>query len=503
MKRILKTAALFTLCVTLVFTMFCFSASAVNGRTSISCSTTNPTVGDTITVTVNFSADATVNAAEGLLKYSADNLEFVSANNANLLSNGQVKLVSSGTSSKTFSFSVNFKVKEGGSADVIATDCMVSDGQAEYSLTGSSVQLVVLTGNEGVTSKPSSSTDTKKSNNANLKSITVAAGTLIPAFSPDITEYTVTVPHNKTDGILSCKVAQANARLKFGGSRELAVGLTKRTITVTAEDGTEKIYTVTFNRLDENGQDTAAPEVPDDAIEVTYNGAKYFITNDFADMELPAGFGIDVMQFGENEVSCIKGASGSVVALCLVSEDGEKKFFLYKENNNFSELKCIEINGASYVILENADVIAPVGFRKAQYDDGELKIDGFAPTDLQFKDYFVVSAVAPNGETGFYRFDTVQKTLQRYPEFTNAPAVEVVKDELPSSRKITVICLFLLAIELIIAVIVISIVLIVRTAKKRAEETAEDEYELISSAEEITLDNSVSDSWIKADNEKD
>ena len=502
MKRIIKIIALFTLCVTLIFTCVCFSASAVNGRTSISCSKSNPTVGDTITVTVNFSADADVNAASGLLKYSANNLEFVSANNANLLSNGQVKLVSSGTSSKNFSFSVNFKVKEGGLADIIATDCIVA-GSEESSLTGSSVQLGLLTGNEGVTSNSSSSSDKKKSNNANLKSITVAAGTLTPAFSPDVTEYTVTVPHSATDGILSCKVAQANSRLKFGGNRDLAVGITKRTITVTAEDGTEKVYTVVFNRLDENGQDTTAPVVPDDAIEVMYNGSKYFISNDFADMTLPAGFGIDVMQYGEQEVSCIKGASGSVTALCLADENGEKKFFLYNKDTTLSELNVIEVNGESYIIVESTDVIVPAGYTKAQFDNGELKLEGFAFTDLQLKDYFVVSAIAPNGEKEFYRFDTVQKTLQRYPEFTKAPTVDVVKDELPSSRKITVICLFIFAVELIIAVIVIGIILIIKTTKKKAELTEEDEYELSDSSEAFTLDNGVNGTWIKNNNNEE
>ncbi len=485
----------------MAFSVFCISASAVSGRTTIQCSSTNPTVGDTITVTVNFSTDSTVNAAEGLLSYSSDVLEFVSGNNTNLAEKGKVKLVNMGDGT-VFSFSANFKVIGGGAANVIASDCIVSEGTGEYPLSSSSIRVVALTGNEGVTSSSSSSSETKKSSNADLKSITVAAGTLTPAFSANVTEYSVTVPYDKTDGILSCKVAHGNARLKFGGNRDLAVGITKRTITVTAEDGTQKVYTVTFNRLNENGEDTTAAEIPETAVEVTYNGAKYFINDNFEDITLPVGFGIDVLDYNGQEVPCIKGASGSVIAVSLISEEtSEKKFFLYDKTKGFSELKYITVNDAVYVVMENTDIVVPNGYRKAVYEDEQLSIAGFAPLDTALKDYFVISAVAPNGETAFYRYDTAQKTLQRYPEFLMVEEAPVVNDELPSSRKILVIGLGILAIELLIAILVIAIVLIVKTVKKKADEESENEYE-IDSESDFTLNDTVSDSWIKTPEEE-
>ena len=84
MKRLLKFVAIFTFCLMLIFVCLPFSASAVSGRTTIVFSPNGKlSIGDTITVTVTFSADATVNAAAGTLVYSSDVLEFVSGNNAN------------------------------------------------------------------------------------------------------------------------------------------------------------------------------------------------------------------------------------------------------------------------------------------------------------------------------------------------------------------------------------------------------------------------------------
>ncbi len=151
----LKNFAVFTLCILLVFSVFPFSASAVSGRTSIQCSSTNPTVGDTITVTVNFSTDTYINAAEGLLLYSADVLEYIAGSNTNLMEKGKVKFVTMGSGTTTFAFSVDFKVIGGGVADIVADECIVSEGTGEYSLTSSSVSVAVnKTLNTAVCEKP-------------------------------------------------------------------------------------------------------------------------------------------------------------------------------------------------------------------------------------------------------------------------------------------------------------------------------------------------------------
>lgn len=502
MRKTLKSVFIIMLSLVIAVVVFSFSASAVTGRTSISCSENNPTVGDTITVTVNYSASNEVNGAQGVLKFSADNLQYVSGSNTNLTGSGSVSLVASGASSTAFSFSIRFKVIKEGSAELILGECQVADGSGEYSLTGSSVRLVVLSGNEGYTS--SSSSSSSKSSNANLKSITVAAGTLTPAFSANVTEYTVTVPYEKTDGIISYAKADSAAKCVINGERELGVGLTKRTITVTAGDGTKKVYTVTFNRLDENGKDTTATE-PNTDIEVTYNGVKHFLTSDFAAVTIPKGFAVGIYKYGEQEVSCLKDASGKMTVLCLIPEDSEeKKFFIYDSEKGFSDFNYIEINDGTYIILELDQGVMYSGYKKSDYEYKSLILPCYIPENRELKDFIVFKAVAPDGTVGFYRYDTAQNSLQRYPDFAvNTVVDESAEDSLPASRKILIIVLLILAVELLIAVIVISVILVIKSVNKKKENPILEDYDVEQESDEPIFESGVESDWIKSGEEEE
>lgn len=507
MKSILKKPICFVLILLVIMSCFCLTASSAAGRTSIAYNKSNPKIDETVTVTITFTSNNAMLAASGTLSYSSDILQYVSGTNTNNTSAGTVALVSSQQNVKVATFSITFKVKKAGTANLSLYDCLVSDLENEYELTGSSVKLVTLSGNEGVTSQSSSSSSNKKSSNADLKEITVAAGTLTPAFSKNVTEYRVTVPYDKTDGILTCKVADAAARLAFGGSRDLAVGLNKRTITVTAEDGTKKVYTVIFNRLDENGNDTTkdSDEEIDSNVEITYNGTKYFLTGDFAEEVLPAGFSVGLYNYNEQEVSCIKDPSGKLTALCLVAEGSEeKKFFLYDTANGFSDFNYIEQSGATYIILDTEETTVPSGYTKTNTDVLGMKVTGFFSDNSELKDYVILSAMGPDGVIGFYRFDTVQNSIQRYPEFgkTNQ-LLTVAENEVSAPQKLIVIALLLVAVELIVAIIVITIVLIVKSAKKKAKnnDSQEEIYDIEEESDEPDSDDGVDSEWIKTPDE--
>ena len=95
------------------------------------------------------------------------------------------------------------------------------------------------------------------SSNADLGALRVSAGTLNPAFSADITAYTVTVANTVISITVTTQAADGNA----AGSNNAAPGFLLSvgsdniiTVTVTAEDGTEKTYTVTVTRLAEGSK---------------------------------------------------------------------------------------------------------------------------------------------------------------------------------------------------------------------------------------------------------
>ncbi len=87
-----------------------------------------------------------------------------------------------------------------------------------------------------------------RSSNADLSSLYADATTLTPEFDKDITEYTAaTVPFDMLTLPLHFETADENARVTVSGNT-LIVGENLVTLTVTAEDGSEKVYRIHVER---------------------------------------------------------------------------------------------------------------------------------------------------------------------------------------------------------------------------------------------------------------
>ena len=100
------------------------------------------------------------------------------------------------------------------------------------------------------------------SGNADLTSLTVTTGTLTPSFSSSTTSYSVTVPLAVSSLTVTGAAADAPyATVAMSPAQPMAliVGANPATVTVTAEDGTEKSYSVTVTR--ETTQDYTSPNI--------------------------------------------------------------------------------------------------------------------------------------------------------------------------------------------------------------------------------------------------
>ena len=86
------------------------------------------------------------------------------------------------------------------------------------------------------------------SSDNNLGSLTASTGTLSPAFDPSVTSYTVNVPYSTSSITLSASANDALSTVVGAGTKTLAVGDNSFEITVTAQNGAKKVYTVTVNR---------------------------------------------------------------------------------------------------------------------------------------------------------------------------------------------------------------------------------------------------------------
>jgi hypothetical protein len=103
------------------------------------------------------------------------------------------------------------------------------------------------------------------SSDASLSSLSLGTGiSLTPAFNPLITAYTATVPYTRTSVTVSATPADSRASVTGTGTYgTLPIGQTTITLTVTAEDGTQRNYSVVVTRSpDPTGiEELSAPTV--------------------------------------------------------------------------------------------------------------------------------------------------------------------------------------------------------------------------------------------------
>lgn len=133
-------------------------------------------------------------------------------------------------------FTVSFKVKDvaaGTKITVSYTDVKASDGSADANIGTVSYTATVAAPLSG---------------NCELSSLTVGNATISPAFSAGTTSYTADVPFSVSKLDVKATVADSKAKVSISNPTLTPDGTTSVTITVTAENGTKKTYTIKVNR---------------------------------------------------------------------------------------------------------------------------------------------------------------------------------------------------------------------------------------------------------------
>ncbi|MDD3340740.1 MAG: cadherin-like beta sandwich domain-containing protein [Bacilli bacterium] len=119
-----------------------------------------------------------------------------------------------------------------------------------YLQTGTNIQNIVVTAENGTTRVYKINIKRALSSNNNLSLLKAAEGTLNIPFDPSVLNYKMDVPYETTKLTLTTVVAEANAVVEIEGNVDFQIGSNNHVyINVTAEDGTTKSYTIEVTRL--------------------------------------------------------------------------------------------------------------------------------------------------------------------------------------------------------------------------------------------------------------
>lgn len=418
-------------------------ASAAEAKVSIALSQTNLRIGDSVSVTVRISTDGLIGSYSMAVTYNSGVLEYTGGSG----NGGGGTVLISGFASGTensLSATLNFKAIANGSCTISTSGGSVYNWAEEaqtISYAGATVTVAApqapASTETGGNSGDGTTEALKGSGDNSLKSLEISPGTLTPAFQPGTTAYSVTLPEDTTSIVVSAVPNDAKATVAVSHNNDLEPGENKTYIVVTAENGTQKTYVLNITCGEAQEPDEAEAQT------VTINGVEYAIASakQLETVEAPEGFTAGETDYKGIKVPVYRSPNQKLQLMYLLDAEEQGKWYIYTENPENFTLYIEERNAANrYVILTpGADVEIPDGYQKS-----ELNLNGTPVTSyVRNGDDSIVLVYAMNldGEPGFYFYDTVEGTYQRYHEsevlepvapaadMTEAPAAVPVTEE--------------------------------------------------------------------------
>lgn len=492
MKKYLKFIVSSVLILTVAISIFVFNSSAASSAVSTDKVTYN--VGDTVTVTVNIDAGEEMAALEAYVKYNKSVLSF--QNQGLIVADGDnVKMVPTPGGAKTYNATFTFTTIAAGTSDIELFNVQyvylndTSLNPEPKPIAGSKKTITVTapaptptpTPTPDPTPTPNNPPASGKSSNTNLGSLTLGAGTLEPEFKSDVTSYKATVRFEVEKLTVSANAEDGKSTVEGIGTFDLEVGETKKYITVTAEDGTKKVYELVIKRL--TAEETA--ELPNDTpqielgpLDVEFYGSYLRVVQDTSFIAVPHGFTAATAMHNDLEVGVMMDSvKGEYILYYLTDLSGNNgDFYTKNEEGKFERLNYISVNGRLYIVEQSfGNYTAPEGWEDCEYNLHTGKVKAFRADSDKMEGFYMFFCYV-NGERGFYRYDSYQNTIQREPEFTLVP----LKDQEHDAQKAgifarfnsmnfagkAVIILLVVAVIFIIAIVALMIVKFIRNASE-------------------------------------
>ncbi len=427
------------------------------------------TVGDTVKVTVSITGTE-MTGADLTVTYNADILKYVSG--ADSGGAGTLRILDQDMNMlQKENYVLTFSALKAGSS-TISVSGYKSDGvpASDITISGASAVFQVK--------------DVALSTNTNLKSLSVSNGTLSPRFSASTTKYTVNVGKSVEKCEIYATPADSSATVTVSGSSALKFGTNTRSIMVVSPSGDYKYYTVDIIRSETDDTTSSEPEEPEtNPLQITDGEFQNFtVTSDISGITLFNGFTASTANFNETEISVATDEKGEFKLYYLKAPEGEETVICTydEETKTFKEISYIVQGNYTYILADLPDGFEiPEEYYTTNTKISDKDIKCFANTSSP--DFYYLYCYT-DGKYGFYRFDSRESVLQRYPELEPTKASDEVPadttgnifdrfNSLTTNSKIILICLAVVA----LAIITLIVLLIIKLVKKSKEDKEDDD----------------------------
>ena len=258
MKKTIKILLLQFFILFLISMLYSVNAASA----TISASKSNATVGEVVTINVNIYAAAWNVSVSG--SGISDSITGYNDDAVNTSKSKSYTLNTSKAGTYTVSISGDITDETSDYSSPVSKSVTVtvsnpppaSSGSSSSGNSGSSGGSSSSSGSSTGTStnkKPTTNTtkpkeEVKKSTDNTLSVLSIAEGTISPAFEKDVREYALTIPYETTEVNVTATPSDSKATVAVEGNKDLKEGENIVTVKVTAEDGTVASYIIKVTR---------------------------------------------------------------------------------------------------------------------------------------------------------------------------------------------------------------------------------------------------------------
>lgn len=373
----------------LIVNIFNFSIIDVNAATGTVTMTSNKSqvvVGNTVTFTVTVKAPS--NKKLGVFQY------YISYDSSMLsLTSGEssgAPVFTGSESSKTYTF--KFKAKKSGTATVKFN---VSGGytfdQEKLTLSSPSKSVKIIT---------QAQLEVSYSKNNYLSSLAVTGKTISPTFNKNTLEYSLEVENDVTSVNITGQVEDSKSSVTGLGTHQLAEGINKIQVKVTAQNGSTKTYTLNITRKE------LAPIIVD------VNGNKYNVVRKSELITSPnSNYEETIIKINEEEVPAFINEVTQTTLVGLKDAEGNIELYQYK-NDSYTLYK--EFSFSNIIVTESVAVNIPEEYKETVISIDDKKITAYKK-DTSNNDFYLIYATnISTGISNLYQYDSIEQTIQLF-----------------------------------------------------------------------------------------
>lgn len=417
---------------TVCFMLLPFTGKTVYASTgTISFSDPSVKVGESVSVTVKVATtdSSKLGGVDMTLSYDPALIEFESGSSASGDS-GTVRIagVVDSADSTTLSYSLKFKALKAGTAKITVSSYEIIDidyAGVDISKVGSSA--ITITGES----------EAKLSSDCTLSALQISPGTLSPEFDKNTLNYTATVSNTTSKIAVSATPTHSGASVTGVTGTDLSVGKNTVRVIVTAESGADVAYNIEVTRQAEEKKEEVKEEETEDTeksenittdkadaeVEVEIAGVTFYIC-EIPEEEIPSGFSVIGYNYEDKVVNALE--KNNIILFYLRTDESPtpRLYYFNEETKGFALYLPLDAPLTYAVIEDNTDLEIPEGFTKTEVSIGGIAVDSWQ-SDAN-SEYFLLYLTSSEGREGFYMYDVIEKTVQRYYSegYTAATAVD-------------------------------------------------------------------------------